>query len=232
MTLCNACDFDGKSSREHLWHVDVLRAGLGDPDLRRKDRAGVLQGYERYEHDRQTPAKRDVSVNMEIRNLLCEQCNNVWANRLEGDAGRSLTGFLVEGTALDHRLIRRWAAFMAIKVWWALAPNGPNDLPRGTLRPILTRIRKPDANVLMPVRIGRVHPWPSVEAACHIPSLADGGFTRWRIGALAFFFTIPGNSPRSRVALPTIFRELDRDYRLDDLPEIPKAAYARLLGLV
>lgn len=120
---------------------------------------------------------------------------------------------------------------MALKVWWALAPNGPHDLPRGVFRPVLTVVRKPEANIRLPVRIGRVHAYPYVEVACHLPTTQDGGFTRWRVGALLFYFPIPGSGPRATMAWPAALRELDRNYRLDDLPEIPKPEYARLIGL-
>jgi len=160
---CNACDHEGKTSREHLIHVAIGRVILGNrklsPDqVRERLRDQHFREFGAYETPLEEGPSRPFWLNSHIRGLICERCNRTWARQLEEDAGENLYGFTMLGQAVDAQLLKRWAWFFAMKMWFS--SWRPQALMDGPLRSVLPSRAKPDVSVEMPVVLARLDASP------------------------------------------------------------------------
>lgn len=189
---CNACGDVGATSREHLIHVAIGRVILGNAGLSKDEVRAGLQS----ERFRQFGLYREPSLseregpawsNQSIRGLICKECNETWAKELEEEAGKALFGFINGGEPAQAALLRRWAWYFAIKLWWANTRT--ETLADGPLQPMLAQIAKPDAQVVSPmlVRVVRlpfkgeewdfaanVRGWAGVQESAFIPWVMRG----------------------------------------------------------
>ena len=155
---CNACGYLGPSSNEHLLHVAIGRVILGNAGLTRDEvRAGLqsehFRGYGLYAEPTASERLEPGWANTEIYGLICEECNQRWANRLELDAGKALYGFIIGGEPADA-ILRRWAWYFATKLWWT--HKRTEGLASGPLLPLLSKIAEPRVNIPMGVHVVRL----------------------------------------------------------------------------
>jgi hypothetical protein len=161
---CNACDHEGKTSREHLIHIAIGRTILGNRRLTPDEvRAHLQNDYFKefgfYDRDPlHTEPVASAWLNQAIGGLICRACNQTWAWELEEAAGANLYDVTnLRGTA-DAQLLSRWAWFFAIKLWFMNVR--PDVLRDGPLKPALSKLADPRVSVGMPVLVARLDASP------------------------------------------------------------------------
>ena len=222
--VCNACDHEGKTSREHLIHIAIGRVilanrGLSPDEVREHLRTGPFREFRYLETIDDDIDSADVAwLNQEIRGLICETCNRRWARQLEQDAGNNLYDFTHLRGRADARLLRRWPWFFAIKLWFA--GSRPEGIAHGPLRPVLRSLADPAVVVTMPVLVARIdssaRDW-SFAATGKGWRGADTPFFAWIIRGLVW---IVAATDGPKVTLPIPATVLDSDLRLQDVQRI------------
>lgn len=158
---CNGCSEVRPTSKEHLIHQAIGAVLFRDPNIRTEDLRQRLQddeflsGFLRHEAG---TAAGGILFDDYIKNLLCERCNNEWANQLEQQAGRNLYSFVHEGGLAEGRLLRRWVWFFATKMWWYRERS--EALRWGELHPVLSKLANPETQVVMYTRVARLDASP------------------------------------------------------------------------
>jgi hypothetical protein len=230
---CNACDHEGKTSREHLIHVAIGRVILGNrglsPDqVRTHLQSGRFRDFRYYESiDDDEGAAPVAWLNQELRGLICETCNNRWARQLEEDAGNNLYDFTMLRGKADAPLLRRWALYFAIKLWFAGTRS--EDLAHGPLRPVLRSLADPGVTVKVPVLVARVDASPNVwnfVASAKGWRGSDTPFMAWVMRGVVWVVAVTDGP---KVTLPIPATPLVAGLRLQDARRMPKRLIAPLV---
>lgn len=156
--ICNACGKEAPGSKEHVIHVAIGRviAQVGSEvpggEVRRRLRQGRIGQFEM--HQRDAAPRPAFLADKVIQDLLCRDCNRLWANNLEIEAARELAIFLADRRRAGGDLLRRWAAFFALKAWWIDRRTTP--LREGPLRPVFEALTRPNASLELPIRVARI----------------------------------------------------------------------------
>ncbi len=224
---CNGCGEAGPTSREHLIHQAIGAVIFRDRDIRTADLRRrladdpFLSGFLRHEAGADPEG---ILFDDYIENLVCQQCNNLWANQLKQQAGPNLYGFVHEDGPADGRLLRRWVWFFAIKMWWYRERT--EALRWGDLHPVLSRLANPETQVLMYTRVARLNADPATWRFGWARSTVrpDIRFQFWFCGIA--FFALAQGSGMPRLPFKTI--ELTEGMTVADVPTIRLAAFAQL----
>lgn len=232
---CNACGAEGKTSKEHLIHVAIGRVILNDKRLSREQVRERLQdkrhrGFQLYNLEDGFPMSDEqiegpAWFNQEIRGLICVDCNEDWARILEENAGNNLYDFTHLYGKADGTLLRRWAWFFAVKLWWGHSRT--ESLADGPLLPILSKLAQLDANVEMPVRVARL---TSSTRTWDFSSIMRGWAGRsnpyifWIIGGVVWMVV---GKPPGPIRLPIRTTELVDGLTLPRVPTIRKRDLVR-----
>jgi hypothetical protein len=221
--ICNACGEDKPGSREHLIHVHVGRvlaqvgAEIPGDEVRRTLRQGMLGEFEIHKSDAETrPAFLADKV---VQDLLCRDCNSGWANELEVEAAEHLAILLADRRRARGEVLRRWAAFFAIKAWWIDRRTTP--LREGPLRPVLEILATASATIELPIRLARLDTSPSRWMfALWIDPTDPPSFRTiaWVTRSVLWVFMLQSYQPKGQ-PLPFRTRELESLY-LRQLPTI------------
>lgn len=224
---CNGCGELRATSKEHLIHQAIGAVIFRDRHIRTEDmrdrlaKDEFLSGFPRHEPGREP---QGTLFDDFIENLLCEQCNNEWANQLELMSGPNLYSFLHEGGEADGPLLRRWVWFFAIKMWWY--KERTEALKWGELHPVLSKLANPETQVLSYTRVARLDADPETWRFGWVRNTVrpDIRFEFWLWG-IAFFALVQGaGMPK----LPFTTMKLTNGVTTADLPTLPLAALARL----
>ena len=211
---CNACGSEGKTSREHLIHVAIGRVILGDKRLTRDEvrtllQSGDLRDFRRHRLGAGFPLEdHDVGpgwFNTEIRGLLCESCNSGWAKDLEEQAGANLYDFTEMYGRADAQVLRRWAMFFAIKLWWAY--SRPEPLAGGALITFLGKLVDPAVQVGTSIRLARLtssrRDW---NFAATMGGWAGGGYTpfiAWIMRGVVWLVVVATEDGKGKLPIKT-----------------------------
>jgi hypothetical protein len=161
LPICNGCGKQAPTSKEHFLHVAIARVMLGnmsmpEAEVRARLARPPYSEIELYTHlsrggGRERPMYPHKAM---IRNLLCRDCNNGWANELELSAARNMHDFIQGGRA-NGDVLRRWAWFFFSKAWWLHRKT--DKLAQGFAVPGISVLRQEGYGVkLPPVRLARV----------------------------------------------------------------------------
>jgi hypothetical protein len=232
---CNACDHEGKTSREHFLHIAIGRVILGNRNLKPDEVRAHLQNdhfrdfryFESIDDDIDTAPL--AWLNQELRGLICETCNNRWARQLEEDAGYNLYNFTLGRGRADGPLLRRWAWYFAIKLWFLGVR--PEALADGPLRPVLRSLADPTVMVQMPVLVGRLDASPrewnfAAAAKGWRGGDADTPFMAWIIRGVVWIVTA---TDATKVTLPIPATPLTNGLRIQDAARVPRRLIPRLV---
>jgi hypothetical protein len=221
---CNACEHEGKTSKEHLIHIAIGRVilanrGMSPDEVRRHLRSGPFRDFRYIESIDDDFDSLDVAwLNQEIRGLICETCNQRWARQLEQEAGNNLYDFTHGRGKVNGPLLRRWAWYFAIKLWFA--GTRPEGISHGPLLPVLRALADPDVMVKMPVLVARVQASPrdwSFAATGKGWRGEHTPFIAWIIRGVVWVVTASGGPT---VMLPIPATPLVSDLRLQDVKTI------------
>jgi hypothetical protein len=221
---CNACDHEGKTSREHLIHIAVGRAilanrGMSPEEVRQHLQSGRFRDFRYFETIDDDWASLDVAwLNQEIRGLICERCNNRWARDLEEDAGNNLYDFTHLRGRADGPLLRRWACFFAIKLWFA--GTRTEGIADGPLRLLLSSLAQPDVRVEVPVLVARIQGSPNLWSFAASAKGWRGQHTRFFTWVIRGVVWIVAAAEGPTVKLPIPATPLVFGLRLQDVKTI------------
>jgi hypothetical protein len=138
--------------------------------------------------------------------------------QLEEDAGKNLYDFLNLRGKIDARLFQRWAWYFATKLWFSHART--EFLSDGGLRPVLTKLAKPEVAVGMPIHLARLdaseRTW---QYASRIRGWAgdDSPFMFWVMRGLVILVVA---DPGPTIVLPIPSTQLREGLRLQDIQVI------------
>ena len=235
---CNACGSEGPTSREHLIHVAIGRViladrGLSSDEVRRRLQEEEYREFRRYAIGQGFPlGEKDVGqawFNTEIRGLICRSCNSGWAKDLEEAAGPRLYSFVHLHGQADEQVLRRWAAFFAIKLWWAYRRT--EVLADGALRSILPKLADPKVQVEPSVCVARLHGaspqrWNFAGTMGGWAAGLDGPYIPWIIRGVVWIFVL---AKRHTTGGPIPSTELVNGVTLADIERVGPADLVALL---
>lgn len=222
---CNACGFQGKTSKEHLIHVAVGRVILANKALSPESVREHLQDdefkrYGLYASPSENDRLEDAWINGFIRGLICKGCNEGWARRLEEEAGANLYDFTILGGAANAEILRRWAWYFAMKLRYA--HSRPEGLADGPLLTVLPTLADAEAKAALPVVLARLTASPRVWRFSAIGrgwAGADTPFISWIVRGVVWMVVVP-QGPKVILPIPTT--PLVDGLRLYKVPTITK----------
>jgi hypothetical protein len=231
---CNACDHEGKTSREHLIHIAIGRTILRNRRLTPDQvRAHLQNDYFREFgfYDREPLRSEPVEsawLNQAIGGLICRECNQTWARELEEAAGANLYDFTNLRGSADAHLLSRWAWFFAIKLWFMNVR--PDVLSDGPLKPMLSKLADPRVSVGMPVLLARLDASPrdwSFAATARSWRGPYSPFISWIIRGVVWIVVA---SDSRKITLPMPSTLLVHGLRLQDVVTITQRQLVPLIA--
>ena len=204
---CNACGHVGEPSKEHLIHTAIARVIFGDRSLtpsqvRERLRSDRFQEFGQYTSPNEEDRIGRVWLDQWIRGLICQTCNEGWAKDLEERAGDNLYDFIHLRGRADAALLRRWAWFFAIKLWFS--HKRTEYLADGPGLQVLGKVARSDFSVAMPVRLVRLPFSPrnfDITGFSGWGGAPDSTFMMFVIGSVAFL-VIGSEKPTFRLPIP------------------------------